>query len=62
MNNKKASRLDKVEKVLGEALRMLEAQGNAVNYLLTEVNNMKVANLDVVDEEEVKADEDELIL
>ena len=59
---KKQSRLDRVENALAHAISVLEAQGNAVNYLLTEVNNLKVANLDVVDEEEVKPEqEDELI-
>ena len=39
--NKKASRLDRVEKAISEMARLLEAQGNAVNYLLNEVNNLK---------------------
>ena len=59
--NKKQSRLDRVEKAISEIARLLEAQGNAVNYLLTEVNNLKVANLEVVDEEEVKPEDNELI-
>ena len=66
--NKKQSRLDKVEKVLGQALQVLEAQGNALNYLLTEVNNLKVENIEVVEEDPSqlkmdfpKQEEDELI-
>ena len=60
MSNKKASRLDRVERAISEIARLLEAQGNAVNYLLTEVNNLKVANTEVA-EEEVVEDKDELI-
>ena len=60
--SKKSSRLDRVEKAMGEVARTLEAQGNAINYLLTEVNNMKVKDLEVNDEEQVKPeDENELI-
>ena len=62
MTAKKKSRLDRVERAISEIARLLEAQGNAVNYLLTEVNNLKVANTEVVDEEEVKDEEDGLIL
>ena len=57
MKSKKSSRLDGVERALGEVIKILEKQGVAVNYLLTEVNNLKAANIEVVDEEEVKPEE-----
>ena len=57
---KKQSRLDRVEKALGEAAKTLEAQGNAINYLLTEMHNLKVKELPVVDPETI-SEEDELI-
>ena len=34
--NKKASRLDRVERTLGQVIQMLEQQGLAVQYLLNE--------------------------
>ena len=39
--NKKASRLDRVEKAISEIARLLEAQGNAINYLLNELDKQK---------------------
>lgn len=61
MSNKKASRLDRVERAISEIARLLEAQGNAINYMLTEINNLKVKNTEVVDEEVVE-DKDDIIL
>lgn len=53
--SQKSSRLDRVEKAMGEVAKTLEAQGNAINYLLTELHNLKVNNLEV-EVEEVKND------
>ena len=36
MTKQKSSRLDRVENAISEIARMLEAQGNAINFLLNE--------------------------
>ena len=54
MATKKQSRLDKIERVLGEALQVLEAQGNAINFLLDKVQKLEAADIEVNEEEIIK--------
>ena len=56
--SKKSSRLDRVEKTLGQALQILEAQGNAINFLLDRVKSLDPNEIEVTEPETV---EDELI-
>ena len=59
--SQKASRLDKVEKTLGQAIQILSAQGDAINFLLDKVKSLDPAEQEVVEPETVKQEEDELI-
>ena len=52
--NKKASRVDRLEKAISEIARLLEAQGNAINFLLNENAKLKEVN----EPEEVKPELD----
>ena len=57
MATKKQSRLDKVERVLGQALQMLEAQGNAINFLLDKVKSLDPNEIEVTEPETIEEDE-----
>lgn len=59
--SQKASRLDKVEKTLGQAIQILSAQGDAINFLLDKLKALDPAEQEVVEPETVKAEDDELI-
>ena len=55
---KKASRLDRVEKTLGQALQILEAQGNAINFLLDKVKSLDPNEIEVNEPETVDSEND----
>ena len=55
--SKKSSRLDRVEKTLGQALQILEAQGNAINFLLDKVKSLDPNEIEVTEPETVEEDE-----
>ena len=55
---KKASRLDRVEKTLGQALQILEAQGNAINFLLDKVKSLDPNEVEVNEPETVDSEND----
>ena len=51
--SQKASRLDKVERVLGEVIQAIQQQGDALNFLLAKVKELDPNEIEVKDEEVV---------
>lgn len=49
MKSKKASRLDHVERALGEVIKVLEKQGLMLNFLMGEINTLKAKDVEVKD-------------